>query len=263
MSSSTDLSLEGRRALVCGASQGIGRACAEALAEAGASVTLLARSQERLDEVHASLSGEGHSSLTCDLSDWAAAAEVVSSHLAAAGPIHILVNNSGGPKGGPLIEANPEDLLEAMKPHLLGSHALAKALVPGMREAGYGRIINIVSTSVITPIMGLGVSNTVRGAINNWMRTLAAELGPDGITVNNMLPGYVGTDRLGSLIEARADRSGTTVDAVEAAWKASIPMGRFGAPAELGAVCAFLASPAASYVSGVNVPIDGGRLAAR
>ena len=256
-------SLEGRRALVCGASQGIGRSCAEALAAAGATVTLLSRSVDRLEGVKAGLPGEGHASLACDLADWESAGAAVAAHVEAAGPIHILVNNSGGPKAGPLLEASPEDLLMGLKPHLLGSQALAQAIVPGMRSSHYGRIINIVSTSVITPIMGLGVSNTVRGAMNNWMRTLAAELGPDGITVNNILPGYVGTDRLGSLIEARAVRTETTSQDVEEAWKATIPIGRFGDPAELGAVCAFLSSPAAGYISGVNLPVDGGRLAAR
>lgn len=254
-------SLEGRRALVCGASQGIGRACAEALASSGASVTLLARNESALAEVHAGLAGGDHHCLQADLSDWEAAGQRVREHVDANGTIEILVHNSGGPKAGPAIEAEPSDFLAGLTPHVLGGHALVQAVVPGMRESGYGRIITIVSTSVVTPIRGLGVSNTVRGAMNNWMRTLASELGPDGITVNNILPGFVGTERLSSLMEGRAKREGTTAADVEAAWKATIPLGRFAEPSEIGAVCAFLASPAAGYISGVNMPVDGARLA--
>ena len=257
-----DMSLTGRRALVCGASQGIGRACAEALAAAGASVTVLARQASSLESVRASLGDGDHHSLVADLSEWEAAAAAVTEHVEQTGPIHVLVNNSGGPKAGRAIDAEPADFLAGLTPHVLGSQAMARALVPGMRDEGYGRIINIVSTSVITPISGLGVSNVVRGAIGNWMRILAKELGPDGITVNNILPGFVGTDRLGSLMEGRAQRDGTTPDAVADAWRSTIPVGRFGDPSELGGVCAFLASPAASYISGVNLPVDGGRLAA-
>ena len=255
-------SLAGRRALVCGASQGIGRACAEALAGAGASVTVLARQSASLEAVRASLGDGEHHCLVADLSQWEEAGRIVAEHVAATGPMHILVNNSGGPKAGPAIDAEPEDFLAGLIPHVLGSQVMARALVPGMRSAGYGRIINIVSTSVVTPITGLGVSNVVRGAMGNWMRILASELGPDGITVNNILPGFVGTDRLDSLMEGRAKRQGTTAAEVEAGWKSTIPAGRFAEPAEIGAVCAFLASSAASYVSGVNLPVDGARLAA-
>jgi 3-oxoacyl-[acyl-carrier protein] reductase len=255
-------SLAGRRALVCGASQGIGRACAEALAGAGASVTVLARQSTSLEAVRASLGDGEHHCLVADLSQWEEAGRIVAEHVAATGPMHILVNNSGGPKAGPAIDAEPEDFLAGLIPHVLGSQVMARALVPGMRSEGYGRIINIVSTSVVTPITGLGVSNVVRGAMGNWMRILASELGPDGITVNNILPGFVGTDRLESLMEGRAKRQGTTAAEVEAAWKSTIPAGRFAEPAEIGAVCAFLASGAASYVSGVNLPVDGARLAA-
>ena len=254
-------SLTGRRALVCGASQGIGRACAEALAAAGAAVTMLARSADTLESVRAGLPDGDHHCLQADLSDWKAAGELVAAHVAETGPVNILVHNSGGPKAGPAHQASPDDFLAGLTPHVLGGQSLVQAVLPGMRDSGYGRIINIVSTSVVTPIKGLGVSNVVRGAINNWMRTLASELGPDGITVNNILPGYVGTDRLSSLMSGRAERDGTTTADVEAVWKSSIPLGRFADPAELGAVCAFLASPAAAYISGVNLPVDGGRLA--
>ena len=257
-----ETSLTGRRALVCGASQGIGRACAEALAAAGASVTMLARSADKLDSVRAGLPEGDHHCLEADLSNWSEAGERVAAHIGEVGPVNILVHNSGGPKAGPAHQATPDDFLAGLTPHVLGGQSLVQAVLPGMRESGYGRIINIVSTSVVTPIKGLGVSNVVRGAINNWMRTLAYELGPDGITVNNILPGYVGTDRLSSLMEGRAERDGCSPSDVAATWKASIPLGRFAEPDELGGVCAFLASPAAAYISGVNLPVDGGRLAA-
>jgi 3-oxoacyl-[acyl-carrier protein] reductase len=254
-------SLAGRHALVCGASQGIGLACAEALAAEGATLTLLSRSSATLETARAGLSGDAHHCLACDMSDWTATGEAVAAHVADTGPVHILVHNSGGPKGGPLIDATPEDLLAGLATHVLCGQAIVKAVTPGMRESGYGRIINIVSTSVVTPIKGLGVSNTVRGAINNWMRTLAGELGPDGITVNNILPGFVDTDRLAALMASRAERTGTTAEAVKAAWIDTVPLGRLAAPAEVGAACAFLASPAASFINGVNLPVDGGRLA--
>ena len=255
-------SLNGRHALVCGASQGIGRACAEALAAQGASVTMLARNADSLEEVRSGLQGEAHHCLACDLSNWNETASAVQTHIDANGPVHILVHNSGGPKAGPAMEATPEDMLAGLTPHVLGGQALVRVVVPGMQSEGYGRIINIVSTSVVMPIKGLGVSNVVRGAINNWMRILASELGPDGITVNNILPGYVGTDRLSSLMEGRAQRDGSSPAEVEAAWKSTIPAGRFADPSEIGEVCAFLACPAAAYISGVNLPVDGARLAA-
>ena len=258
-------SLAGRHALVCGASQGIGLACAEALAAEGATLTLLSRSTASLEAARERISGGGgggdHHLLACDMSDWTATGQAVAAHLAGTGPAHILVHNSGGPEGGPLIDATPEDLLAGLAPHVLCGQAIVRAVVPGMRASGYGRIINIVSTSVVTPIKGLGVSNTVRGAINNWMRTLAGELGPDGITVNNILPGFVDTDRLAALMATRAERAGTTIDVVKNAWIDTVPLGRLAEPAEVGAVCAFLASPAASFVNGVNLPVDGGRLA--
>ena len=254
-------SLAGQRALVCGASQGIGRACAEALAAQGAAVTMLARTVEKLEDVKAQLPEGDHHCLQVDLADWKDAGEQVAKHIDETGPINILVHNCGGPKAGPASEATPEAFLAGLTPHVLGGQSLVQAVLPGMRSSGYGRIINIVSTSVVTPIKGLGVSNVVRGAINNWMRTLAYELGPDGITVNNILPGYVGTDRLASLMAGRAERDGVGTADVEAAWQSSIPLGRFAEPSEIGTVCAFLASPAAAYISGVNLPVDGARLA--
>lgn len=256
--------LEGRNAVVCGSTQGIGRACAAALAEAGASITLVARSAEALTTVRDELptpTGQSHGFIEADFSDHEGLREKATAHAASSGPVHILINNTGGPPAGPASEGAPEAYLDAFTKHILCNQVLMQAFVASMRAERYGRIINIVSSSVVTPIKGLGVSNTIRGAVNNWARTLAAELGPDGITVNNVLPGYVATARLTYLFEGRAQRNGTTAEAEEAAVVKTIPAGRLAEPEELGAVVAFLASPAAAYVSGVNLPVDGGRLA--
>ena len=256
--------LDGKRALVCGSSQGIGRACAVELARRGAAVTLVARNEGALQEVLAELgtaTGQAHAYLYADFTDPPAVREKVAAHVAVTGPMQILVNNTGGPPSGPLFEAGPEQLAGAFSNHVLCDQLLVQTLVPGMKEAGYGRIINIISTSVILPIKGLGVSNTTRGAVANWGRSLAAELAPFGITVNNVLPGATDTIRLRSLIEARAEQTGANVEDVERQMIESIPMGRFAAPAEFATVVGFLASPAASYVTGVNLPVDGGRTA--
>lgn len=258
--------LEGKRALVCGSTQGIGRACAIAFARQGAAVTLVARHLEGLEKVRNELPadhGQTHDRLHVDFSDWTSVQREANGFVKAKGPVHILLNNTGGPPAGPVFEAQPEDFLKAMTQHVLCNQVLAQAVAPGMREAKYGRIINIISTSVLMPIKGLGVSNTIRAAVANWARTLAAELGPFAITVNNILPGYTRTARLDSLIRGRATRGGVGVEDVERDMIATIPARRFGAPEEIAAVAAFLASPAASYVNGVNLPIDGGRLAAQ
>ncbi len=256
--------LSGRRALVCGSTQGIGQASAMALAEAGATVVLLARNRERLSAVRNGLpapAGADHESLTADFSDPAALRATLLSYLADHPGFHILVNNTGGPPPGPALEASEAAFLSAFTTHLLSGQALVQCLVPGMRDAGYGRIINIVSTSVREPIRGLGVSNTIRAAVAGWAKTLSKELAPSAITVNNILPGSTRTGRLDGLIASRAAASGTSVETVERAMMAEIPMGRFADPSEIAAVVAFLASPAASYVTGVSLPVDGGRLA--
>jgi len=258
------IDLSGKRALVCGGSQGIGRACAEALARAGASVTLLARNETALRDVAESLDrtrDQQHGWLAADMTDPAAVRDAVIAHVHKNGTIHILVNNTGGPPSGPLAETPPEAILTAIQAHVVVAQHLVQALLPGMSEAKYGRIINIISTSVIAPIKGLGVSNTTRGAMANWGRSMAGELGPRGITVNNILPGYTSTDRLGSLITRMAGNTGVTEEQLAAQWAATIPLGRFADPSEIGNVVAFLASPAASYVNGVNLPVDGGRTA--
>lgn len=256
--------LSDRHALVCGSSRGIGRACAEALAGQGARVTMLARNAESLQEACAALpvpDGQSHGVLVADFTDWQSVQETTRDFVEKHGPVHVLVNNTGGPAAGPLHEAEPSALAEAFAQHVLCNQALVSVVIPGMRREGYGRIINIVSTSVIIPIKGLGVSNTIRGAMGNWGRTLAAELAPFGITVNNLLPGYTATTRLGDLVRDRADRGTMSEEDVEAAMTACVPTGRFALPHEIGDVCAFLASPAASYLNGVNLPVDGARLA--
>jgi 3-oxoacyl-[acyl-carrier protein] reductase len=257
--------LEGKHALVCGSTQGIGRACAIEFARLGAKVALVARHPEALkqvcDELSASQSQQ-HDFIQADFGDWQAVQKQVNEYAAAKGPVHILLNNTGGPAAGPVFEAKPDEFLKAMAQHVLCNQVLAQAVAPGMRDANYGRIINIISTSVISPIKGLGVSNTIRAAAN-WARTLAAELGPFGITVNNVLPGYTGTARLDTLIKGRATRSGVSAEEVQRDMIATIPARRFGKPEEIAAVAAFLASPAAAYVNGVNLPVDGGRLAAQ
>lgn len=258
------LSLQGRRALVCGSTQGIGRASAEALAAAGAEVVLLARNPEQLRAVRDALPrspGHPHDFLVADFTDPERVREVVSASVAQGPPFHILVNNTGGPPPGPAFEATLDAFRSAFAMHLLCNHVLVQALVPGMRAERYGRIINIVSTSVREPIKGLGVSNTIRAATAGWAKTLSKELGPDGITVNNVLPGSTRTGRLALIIAGRAKAANSSVAAVEQALSGEIPLGRFAEPAELGAVVAFLASPAASYVTGVSLPVDGGRLA--
>lgn len=256
-------SLEKRRALVGGSTQGIGRAVAAALAAQGATVTLLARNEARLREVAATLptpAGQPHDFLVADFADPEALAATVRDYLSRPGAgFHILVNNTGGPPGGPLLDAPASALQLAFNQHIICNHLLAQALVPGMRAAGFGRIVNVVSTSVKIPLPGLGVSNTIRGAVATWAKTLANELGPDGITVNNVLPGATLTQRHSSLIEKRAAQTGRPAEAIEAEMLQTIPARRFGLAEEVAAAVAFLASPAAGYINGTNVPVDGGR----
>ncbi len=257
-------SLAGKKALVCGSTQGIGRACAMEMALQGAEVTLMARQEDGLKKVQAELSsnqGQTHGCVVADFANWQQVRDRLGEYLGAGGPIHILLNNTGGPPAGSLFDAAPDDLVKAFSQHILCNEVLVQATVPGMRAEGYGRVINIISTSVVQPIKGLGVSNVTRGAVANWGRTLAGELGPYGITVNNILPGYTRTARLDSLIQRRADNTGSSVEQVEQQMVANVPLGRFATPQEIGTVAAFLASPAAGYINGVNLPIDGGRLA--
>lgn len=251
--------LDGKTALVCAGSRGIGAATAHALAELGCRVVILARSRPNLEATRAQLVGDGHVMMSVDLTDHIRVMDLVAEALDQLGPIQILINNMAGPAAGPLLKAQPEAFLEGVRQHVALGQRLVQELVGGMRESGYGRVVNVISTSVKVPIPGLGVSNTVRGAMANWAKTLAYELAPDGITVNNVLPGFTQTDRLESLITTRASKSEIEPDKVAAGMMDSVPMGRFGTAAEVAAAIAFLASPAASYITGVNIPVDGGR----
>lgn len=254
--------LTGKNALVCGGSKGIGKAIAIELAKSGASVTLAARSTDLMSQLVQELDdsqGQQHSFLQVDVHNSVDLIKKVRS-LAMVRTMHILINNSGGPPGGPIVEATPEMFLEAYNAHLITNHHLVTLLTPGMKKVRYGRIINIISTSVKEPIPGLGVSNTTRGAVASWAKTMSMELAPFGITVNNILPGFTRTDRLESLVETWARSRNLSTDEMEKELFKLIPMGRFADPKEVGTVAAFLASPASSYINGVSLPVDGGRL---
>ena len=256
------LELAGRRALVTGASAGIGRAAALELASRGCAVTVLARSAAKLDSLRADLRAAGAPdawAIEADLEDRESLRRLVDAHLASTGPIEILVNNAGGPPGGPILEAAETDFLRAFGRLLMAPHLLVKLLLPGMRASGYGRIINVVSTSVREPLPNLGVSNTVRGATAAWAKTLAKEL-PAGITINNVLPGATATERLEKLELANAERTGRTLEQVRADMVKTIPEGRVAEAKEVAALIAFLASPAAAYIRGQSIAADGGRL---
>jgi 3-oxoacyl-[acyl-carrier protein] reductase len=261
VNSRIDFGVKGRHALVCGASAGIGRAAALALADLGAHVTALARSESSLRELVTEIQDQGGSCglIVADLDDRESLCDNVAGLLAEKGPIHILVNNSGGPPSGPLLGASEADLIAPFGRHVLSSHLLTQMLLPGMKEAGYGRIINVISTSVREPIPGLGVSNTIRGAMASWAKSISREL-PPGITINNVLPGFTDTARLTVLGEAVAERSGTSLQEVREMWLSDVPEARLAQPSEIAAAIAFLASPAGAFVRGTSMPVDGGRL---
>ena len=256
-----NVSLRNKNALVCGSSKGIGLASAIVLADMGANVTLAARSKDKLIQAVAGLDvskGQSHDFILVDYtiqSDLSAKIQNVLSKK----NIHILVNNTGGPPAGPIAKATPEAFLAAYNQHLICNHLLATALLPGMESDGYGRIINVISTSVKSPLTNLGVSNTTRGAVASWSKTLAGEVAHKGITVNNVLPGATNTGRLDEIIENKAKKSNRSKEETIASMQSIIPMGRFAEPAEIAAAVGFLASPAASYITGINIPVDGGR----
>lgn len=256
-----NLSLLSKNAMVCGSSKGIGRAVAVQLAALGANITLVARSKDKLEAVQSQLDiskGQAHAYLQADFSDSEDLEKqvrtLVSSH-----PIHILVNNTGGPKGGAILNAAPQDFLQAFHNHLVCNQVLTRTVIEGMKKEGYGRIINVISTSVKTPLAGLGVSNTIRAAVANWAKTLANEVGEFGITVNNVLPGSTETSRLTEIIDVRARKASATKDNIRSKMISSIPLARFAKPEEIAFAVAFLSSPAASYITGINLPVDGGR----
>ncbi|MEM9304328.1 MAG: SDR family oxidoreductase [Pseudomonadota bacterium] len=255
-----NLDLSGRTALVGGASRGIGRASAKVLAGMGARVIATGRTGELLESLLDELAGPvPHAALVVDYDDPDAVVAAVQAHLAD-GPINILVNNTGGPPGGEIIDAQGEAFEAGFRRHVLVGQRLVQLLTSGMIEARYGRIINIVSTSVREPIPGLGVSNTIRAAVAGWAKTLATELGPHEITINNVLPGFTDTERLEQIIAARAAKAGVEEADVAAAMRGSIPFGRFADATEVANLLGFLASPAASYVSGQSIAADGGRM---
>jgi 3-oxoacyl-[acyl-carrier protein] reductase len=256
-----NLSLEGKNAIVCGSTQGIGLAIAEELSMLGANCTLMARNEEALKQAVINLDTmlrQEHNYLVADFSKPEEVKKVIEEYVKDH-TVHILVNNTGGPLAGMIADAKEEDFLKAFNQHLICNHILTKAVIPSMKKEGYGRIINIISTSVKVPLKNLGVSNTIRGAVASWAKTMANELGQFNITVNNLLPGSITTQRLSTIIANAAKKGNVLIDVVEKNMKEEIPMKRFGEPSEIAAVAAFLASPAASYVNGVNIPVDGGR----
>ena len=258
-----DLNLKGKSALVCGSTQGLGLASAIEIALLGATVILMARDEEKLKSVVGLLdvsAGQKHSYIVADFSNHQTVKMAIDNYLSGNHSIQILVNNTGGPAGGTAMNANIDEFMQAFNNHLICNHILVQAIVPGMKTSNFGRIINIISTSVKQPIQGLGVSNTIRAAVANWSKTLAAELGHYGITVNNVLPGFTQTGRADYIIKKKASSTGHTEQEIMDDLVKEIPAGRIGQPNELGAAVAFLCSPAASYINGINLPVDGGRM---
>ena len=255
-----NINLTGYKAIVCGSTQGIGKATAEELVTLGATVTLVARDEEALIAVRDSLNGNGHQAVCADFDDQNILDERINSHVNRHGPFHILVNNTGGPPPGEIIKANNEEFIEAYSKHLICNHILTKAVLPGMKSDKYGRIINVISTSVKEPIPNLGVSNVTRGAVANWAKTLSREVSSFGITVNNILPGTTNTARLKSIISEIASKQGSNSKTIENEMKNKIPARRIAQPEEIAYAIAFLASPSASYINGINLPVDGGKL---
>ena len=256
------MELLGKHALVCGSTQGIGWATAELMASRGATITLLARNESKLSELISELPCElnqQHGFLVADFSQPEQLKGVMEKFVLEGNKVHILVNNSGGPKGGPIIQADISEFTDTFNQHLICNHILVQALYPGMIELGSGRIINVISTSVKQPLDGLGVSNTIRGAVANWSKTMANELGQFNITVNNVLPGATNTGRLQSIAEAKSNKTSESVEDIFGSMAKASPMKRIAEPSEVAEAIAFLASDRASYINGINVPVDGGR----
>ncbi|GAB4006112.1 SDR family oxidoreductase [Spirosoma migulaei] len=257
-----NLDLTDKTALVCGSTQGIGRATAIELALLGATVVLVARNEETLKKTLTELNTEKdqvHRYIVADFSQPGAVAKAIAEYLAVFPEMHILINNTGGPAGGPLIDAKADEFVQTFHNHLLNNQTLVQAVVPAMKQAGYGRIVNIISTSVKQPIVGLGVSNTIRGAVAQWAKTLSLEIARFGITVNNVLPGYTQTGRLEAVLAMRSKTSGKSKAEVAIQMESEIPTGRFVTPEEVAAAVAFLCTPAAASINGINVPVDGGK----
>lgn len=259
-----DISLAGKTAVICGSTQGMGLAIAQEMAECGASCILLARNEAKLKETVSTLRASGdarHEFVVADFSNTASVQAAIDD-IVRRGTVHILVNNTGGPKSGPILDADEQAFRNAFEQHVVCNQLLAKAVIPGMKSAGYGRIINIVSTSVRVPLPYLGISNTIRAAVASWSKSLSNEVARFNITVNNILPGSTDTQRIEDLIVANAKRLQVTEKEMRDVMINEIPMRRFANPKEIATVAAFLASPAASYVTGVSMPVDGGKIGA-
>jgi 3-oxoacyl-[acyl-carrier protein] reductase len=257
-----NLNLENKIAIVCGSTQGIGKSTAIELSLLGATIVLVARNEDKLKSVLAELDsskGQKHSYIIADFTKPLELDKRLKEWVSAGNKVNILVNNTGGPKGGPIRNAGINEFLDAFNQHLICNHILVQNLYPVMKEEGYGRIINVISTSVKQPLNNLGVSNTIRGAVANWSKTLANELGEFNITVNNVLPGATNTDRLQTLAQIKSDQIKESVDSIFEEMASESPMKRIAQPEEIASAIAFLASPAASYINGINVPVDGGR----
>ncbi len=257
-----NLDLTGKTAFVCGSTQGIGKATAIELALLGANITFVARNEEKLKAVLDELprkKGQKHRYLLIDFSKTNQIKSRIERHLSKYPEAHILINNTGGPIGGAVLEASPELFVQTFNEHVVSAQILTQAIAPSMIKAGFGRIINVTSIGMKQPIVGLGVSNTVRGAMGNWAKSMANELGKYGITTNNVLPGYTTTARLQKVNEMKATSTGKPIADVEQDLIKDIPIGRFTTPQETAAVIAFLCSPAAASVNGVGIPVDGGK----
>ncbi|GAA6205426.1 SDR family oxidoreductase [Thalassotalea sp. SU-HH00458] len=257
-----NINLTSKNALVCGSSQGIGKACAIELAALGANVTLFSRNEDALKTVLGELdtkNGQQHQLLVADFSQPDQVNRVINQVVSETKGFEILVNNTGGPAPGPANLAAASEFNDAFNLHLVSNHHLVQALIPYMKNKAYGRIINVISTSVKQPLPNLGVSNTIRGAVASWAKTLAFELGEFGITVNNVLPGATATARLDAIIQGKAAKQNISFEQATLNEKAQIPLRRFAKPEEFAAAVGFLASPSASYITGINLPVDGGR----
>ena len=263
MENNLSSSINGLNTLICGATSGIGKATAIEFSNSGANITLFSRNKDKLIDTLNLLKNndnQNHQHLVGDFDNADGIKSTIEKHINNGNQYHILINNSGGPKGGSIANANPGEFINGFNRHLICNHIIFQALHSGMKNYNYGRVINIISTSVKQPIPGLGVSNTIRGAVASWAKTLSFEVAKNGIAVNNILPGFTDTERLSLLIDAKSNAENISVDAVAKAMKNTVPVGRFGKPEETAKAIAFLASPSASYINGVSLAVDGGRL---